>query len=225
MGVVPRNQAEKITYFQSHVDQFAAHAAEIGTTEAAVAELAARAEAARAAYAAAGAARQRARAATLDLKLALDALDAAGQSVLGQVRARAAVAGEAVYPVAQIRPPAKPSPLGPPGTPADFAVQLLTGGAVELTWKCRHPKGSSGTLYRIFRRTGVDGPFAYLGGDGRKRLVDATEPAGTARVTYRVQAVRSTAAGEAAEFSVEFGVAGGAAPAGMAVAEAARRAA
>ena len=42
-----------------------------------------------------------------------------------------------------------------------------------------------------------------------RSFVDATVPAGTPSVTYQVVAVRSTAIGVAAQFTVNFGVGGG----------------
>jgi hypothetical protein len=99
----------------------------------------------------------------------------------------------------------QPSPMPPPGTPNGFRVALLNDGSVELTWTCRNPTGSTGTVYHVYRRAAAGGAFAFLGATGRKRFADAAIPAGATALTYQVQAVRSTAVGPAARFNVNFG--------------------
>lgn len=104
-----------------------------------------------------------------------------------------------------------PAPRPAPGTPFKFVVTLQSDGSLMLGWKCNNPKGAGGTMYQVFRRVGTSGDFVYLGGSGKKDFVDATIPAGTSQVTYKIQAVRSTAIGEWAEYNVNFSV-GGTAP-------------
>jgi hypothetical protein len=60
-------------------------------------------------------------------------------------------------------------------------------------------------MYQVGRQIGSTGPFVYVGGSGEKKFVDETLPAGTASVTYRVQAVRSTKVGMVATHNVNFG--------------------
>jgi hypothetical protein len=106
---------------------------------------------------------------------------------------------------------AQPSPRPAPGTPFKFNVQLQSDGSLLLGWKCNNPKGASGTMYQVFRRTGSSGDFTYLGGAGTRSFLDDSIPAGTSLVTYRIQAVRSTSVGDWAEYNVNFGT-GGSAP-------------
>ena len=133
-----------------------------------------------------------------------------GAGIIRQVHVKATSAGDSVYSLAQIPSPATPSPLPAPGKPTDFSITLDALGALSLKWKCANPKGSSGTMYQIWRRIGPDGEFTHVGGSGTKRFVDETLPAGSTRVTYQIQAVRSTAVGPLARFDVNFGVMGGA---------------
>ncbi|MEZ0267772.1 MAG: hypothetical protein ACAI43_23825, partial [Phycisphaerae bacterium] len=120
---------------------------------------------------------------------------------------------------ALISPPARPAPIGPPGTPTNFKATLDAVGSLTLRWKCAHPKGAQGTMYAIARRiddhgagaggAGGQGGFVPLGTVGAKSFVDATLPAGAARVTYEIRAVRSTATGSAAQFPVSIGTRAG----------------
>lgn len=103
---------------------------------------------------------------------------------------------------------ATPTPRPAPGTPYKFTATLGADGALTLDWKCNNPRGSGGTIYQVWRRLGATGEFQYLSGSGTKKFVDGTIPAGTAQVTYRIQAVRSTAVGAWAEYAVNFGVSG-----------------
>jgi len=113
--------------------------------------------------------------------------------------------GDNVYFLAQIPPPATPSPVPAPGTPSDFAATLNPDGSLGLKWKCANPPRSTGTIYQISRRTGAAGAFVSVGGSGARTFVDAGVPSGVASVTYQIVAVRSTAIGVAAQFTVNFG--------------------
>jgi hypothetical protein len=97
-------------------------------------------------------------------------------------------------------------PVGAPGKPFLFRWTLTTIGSLDLQWKCKHPPGASGTTYKISRRINGESTFTFLGVTGRRRFSDVTVPAGTASVTYQVQAIRSTKVGEIADFNVNFGV-------------------
>jgi hypothetical protein len=163
---------------------------------------------AQAKLAAAIAAREAAKTATTDLRLAVRDMVGAGSDIIKQIRAKAATDGANVYVLAQIPPPAIPSPVPAPGTPTDFTAALNPDGSLKLRWRCPNPNRSQGTIYQVARRTGASGPFATLGATGVRSFDDPTVPAGVASVTYQVTAVRSTASGVAAQFTVNFGVSG-----------------
>jgi hypothetical protein len=205
MGIVPEKKTEKVAYFASKTTRWAAAAPDIGTTPAAVSDLAAKVTSARAKLAAADAAREAAKAATADADLAVAEMAHAGAAIIQQIRAKAAVDGEGVYILAEIPAPRDPSPLGPPGTPTDFRAALNPDGSLTLTWKCPNPPRAYGTIYQVDRRIGAGAPFASLTSVGTRSFTDTTVPAGAVGVMYRITAVRSTKVGLAAEFVVNFG--------------------
>jgi hypothetical protein len=139
--------------------------------------------------------------------LAVDELANAGGSVILRVRAKARIDGGAVYSAAQIRRPKNPAPIAAPGEPTSFQVQLQPGGLLKLTWKCRNPAGSQGTMYEI-QRSLAGGVFEFVGQVGVKKFIDTKIPAGTGCVTYRVTAIRTTRRGPSADHIVNFGVNG-----------------
>ncbi|MCC6951557.1 MAG: hypothetical protein IT433_08925 [Phycisphaerales bacterium] len=104
--------------------------------------------------------------------------------------------------------PATPGTTPPPGTPFEFTVGLLQNGALELKWKCSNPSGTVGTIYEVKRSIG-SGAFAFIGVSGVKMFTDETLPNGAMPATYQVTAVRSTARGNPAQFTVNFGIGGG----------------
>jgi hypothetical protein len=208
MAIVPEKKTERVAYYASKAVPWAASSVAIGTTAAAVTDLTAKVAAAQAKLAAAVAAKEASKNATADADLAVRDVAHAGAAIIQQIRAKAAVAGDAVYVLAQIPARATPAPLGPPGTPTDFKAALNPDGSLRLTWKCANPFGSNGTIYQVARRVGASGPggaFAPLTSVGTKSFTDATVPAGTASATYKITAVRSTTVGLAAEFVVNFG--------------------
>lgn len=103
--------------------------------------------------------------------------------------------------------PVRHTPTHPaaPGVASDFKATLTGMGELDLSWKCTNPTG--GTMYALYRAID-DGPDVYIGACGGKRYLDPI-PAGSAKVTYKIQARRSTAAGAWATFVVQIGVSPG----------------
>jgi hypothetical protein len=205
MAVVPSKQIEKVQYYQDHIAPFTTNATAIGITTTEVTDLDTKATAARAAYDAQQAAKQAAKTATEAFDNAANAMSVAGAAIIKKIRAKAEQTGNpAVYTLAQIPAPPTPTAKPAPGKPTDLTVQLNGNGSLMLKWKCPNPPGTSGTLYQIFRAVGA-GEFVYLGGSGQKSFQDNTVPAGATKLTYQIQAVRSTAVGEFAQFIINFG--------------------
>jgi hypothetical protein len=163
-------------------------------------------EAARAATIAQRMAEAAAESATLNLQIAIDDMATQGASMLLQIRAKAGMSGNSVYPLASISPPSKGSPIAKPGKPYRFSFTLDEDGAVYLKWKCTNPRGSAGTIYQIYRQVDGSGQMAFLGTTGKKQFVDMTVSQGTTTIVYKIRAIRSTKIGESATFNVNFGV-------------------
>ena len=212
MGVVPIRKIERVQFYEDHIAPFTTNATAIGLVTTEVTDLDTKTSAARAAYNEQQAARQAAKAATESFKNAANAVTVAGAALLKKIRAKAEQSGDPnVYVLAEIPAPAIPTPRAAPGTPSNLKVELDGNGALILSWKCPNPAGTSGTMYQIYRAVGAGTEFTYLGGSGEKNFTDTTVPAGATRLTYQIQAVRSTAVGMWAEFVVNFGTnAGGA---------------
>jgi hypothetical protein len=204
MSVVPKKSLEKIQWYENHIPTWETNFAAIGTTSAAVAALETKTQAARTAFDAQKVAQDAAKAATETYAQAVDQMSIVGSAILDQIRAAAKVTGPGVYPLAQIPAPATPTPVGAPGKPTDFAVELLVNGALSLKWKCNNPAGCTNVQYMVWRKIGT-GEFAFIGGCGSREFVDGTVPVGSAHITYQMQATRSTAVGPWAQFNVNFG--------------------
>ena len=209
MSVVPKKKIDMIEFYENHVGPWTTNAVAIGTSASAVTDLDTKTDTARAKWVARQAAQASAEAATIELNVAVEVMATAGAAIIKQVRAKAEMSGDGVYALAQIPVPATPSPVGAPGTPSNFKVQLRQDGTLDLRWKCANPAGCDGTMYQVYRRVGSAGEFTYLGGSGEKEFTDATVPAGASAITYKIQGVRSTAVGEWGEFNVNFGTGSG----------------
>lgn len=205
MSTVPKKPLDRVQFYENHLAPFTAHAVAIGTSAAAVTDLTTKTSAARDAYNARQAAMDAAQTATTAWHNAWLAMSTAGAAILLNIRSKAETDGPTVYELASIAPPPTPTPVGDPGKPTDFQVQIDETGAVMLKWKCPNPPGAQGTIYQIWRKIGTSGSFTYLVGVGEKKFIDETLPAPTACVTYKIQAVRSTRKGAWAQFMVSFG--------------------
>jgi len=214
MGIVPSDRLSRIEFYEAHITPWTTNAVAIGLTAGAVTAQAALTVAARAAYNAAEAARQASKAATqnfYDKVRAMHSNPGAGQDMIEIIKTTAQTKNDPnVYVLAQIPAPTSPSAAPAPGTSFDFTVGLLQNGAVELKWKCSNPIGTQGTIYEVKRKIGgsAAAPFEFVGATGVRTFVDETIPTGSSPCTYQVTAVRSTARGNPAQFTVNFGVGG-----------------
>lgn len=206
MRVIPKTAAKKISFIRSHLAAWTAHAEELGLSADEIAELNARLAAAQQAFDSQRAAQLAARSATLAFHGAAAALAKVGASAVLKIRATARGKDpRKIYPLASLPVPKKGSPIGAPGRPDDFHVQLRELGQLLLKWKCKHPRNSEGTVYEIWRS--IDGgEFTFLNVTGKKRYTDSTLPAGAKTATYRVTAMRSTRRGKAGGHVVNLGV-------------------
>lgn len=213
MSTVPSKPILKLAFYEAHIDPWNTSATLIGLVTTEVTALNAKAVAARAAYLAHVAAQDAAAAATLDFATKIRQLHnapGAGADMIRKIRTRAITTNDpGVYVLAAIPAPATPSPVGPPGTPTTFKATLNPDGSLKITFKCPNPAGSVGTIYQVARQLDGAGPFVPLTGTGSRSFIDASVPAGSSSVTYRIVAVRSTAVGDAGQFTVNFGTGAG----------------
>ena len=179
-----------VEWCQAHEAVFQTHATEIGLTEPQVAAFKAAREAASAALLAQEQAKQARKVATQAADTACTTLRSSAGDTVRLIRAFAESAPDPakVYGLAQIPPPAQPSPAPPPAKPTDLTVDLdPSGGALTLRWKAANPRGTSGTSYLVRRRLPGESQFAFIGVSGKKMIVDTTLPPGQDSVQYTVQ--------------------------------------
>ena len=210
MSTLPKGRHDRLEYFKTQLSFWEADPAAAGLTQQQV-------DAVREAVEQATASAQRQSTLQMQAQSATDAfnndiafLSRVGRSALLSIRA----AGEArgtprgddplVYIAAGILAPAKGSKLAPPGCPNDFKTCSLGNGELELSWQCKNPKNAKGTMYAVSRQCDGEGPFVSLGVFGQRRMIDNTLPAGTTRIIYRVQGVRSTREGPVATHLVSL---------------------
>jgi len=210
MGAYPTSpRADVLAWCQSHTAAWTANAAAIGLSPAQASAFSTATTALATAVANQNLARQASEVAT---QAAVDAY-AALKSVLGDnvrlIRAFAEVQVKpsVVYGLAEIPPPAAPTPMPPPGQPTDLLVTLTpASGNLLLRWKCGNPPGASGTSYVVRRRLPGESGFSFLGISGKKEFSDTTVTAGPDWVQYTVQGQRSDSTGPLSEvFIVNFG--------------------
>lgn len=213
MGVVPDNRLGKIEFYEAHTGPWTTNAAAIGLTPASVTALSTATTNARKAYNDHLAAQEAARAATqafYDKVRLMHSAPGAGADMIQTIKTFAQTTNNPnVYVLAQIPPPAAGGATPPPGTPFNFTVGLLQDGALELKWKCNNPSGTVGTIYEVKRQIGGGGAMTFVGATGVKTFTDDSLPSNASPCTYQITAVRSTARGNPAQFTVNFGMGGG----------------
>jgi len=212
MSIVPDNRVGKIEFYEAHNPVWTANAVAVGLLPASVTALVTATTNARKAYNDHLAAQAAAKAATnafYDKVRLMHAAPGAGADMIQTIKTFAQTTNNPnVYVLAQIPPPAAGGTTPPPGTPFDFTVGLLQDGSLELKWKCSNPSGTVGTIYEVKRSIG-GGALTFVGATGVKTFTDDSLPSNASPCTYQVTAVRSTARGNPAQFTVNFGMGGG----------------
>lgn len=210
MPIVPPGRIEKVQFYEAHLPPWTGNSTAIGLTAAQMTAFTDLVKDARTAFDVHQTALDASKAATEAFYNAVATMQTEGAGLIRTIKNKAESTNDPnVYVLAQIPSPATPTPVGPPGTPTDFRIELLQYGGLKLTFKCSNPSGSVGTIYEVKRRNGATGEFVYIGATGVKNFTDATLPSGLSSATYQITAIRSTASGNPAQFTINFGVGGG----------------
>lgn len=208
MSVLPKTRTELVTFCEQHVPVFTANAAAIGLTPAQVTAMDNLAKAARTKLTAQAAAKDAAKAATLQFYTAEDTLRDSIADLVRIIKTYAETTDNPnVYALAQIPPPSAPTQRPAPGQPTNIRVELLTGGAVAFTWKSTNASGG----YFVIRRrvAGTQDAFVIAGTSDRRSFTDTTIPAGGGPWEYAIQGFRTNVAGaESDHFILSLGAGG-----------------
>jgi hypothetical protein len=206
-NVLPKPIVARIQWAENHVAAFTTNAVAIGISAPIATDFQTKTENARAALQARDLAKQALTDRETELRLALDAVTTAGAAIVNTVHAKADMVGDSVYALASIPVPATPAPRPTPGTPTDFKVELGNDGSITLGWACAN-FGNPGTQYQVWRKIDAETNWRGMGATGERKFVDATIPAGSKTITYKIQATRTTGGGPFGVFVVNFGVDG-----------------
>lgn len=199
MPTIPSSCEQQINFFEQHVAIWANDPASIGLTSGIVTELNGLTQQARTAFVSVQAIRSESKATTTGFHTATDAMRALGGAAIDAIRAYAKTTGDdGVYEAAQIPPPDAPTPYPAPAAPADLKTSLDNNGNVNVTWRITQPAAGASVFTMVTRRLNGNGPFTLIGTTQGKQFTDTTVPAGTAEVTYQLQAM---AGGQTGPFS------------------------
>lgn len=200
-------RAQFLAWCQQHVEIFTEDFAQIGITSAQALAFATAVSTAAASEQAAGEARNAAKAATNTNTTNFSNLRRVTGDTIRSIRAYAELQGNpnAVYNLAQVPPPATPSPAGPPDQPHSIDALLKpSNGSITLTWKATNP--ASGTSYIIKRKMAGQNTFTILGVASGKSYTDTSLTAGIDSVQYTVTGTRAGIEGpESQVMLINFG--------------------
>lgn len=209
--ILPTSKAEFLAFCAAHTETWTDNAAALSLNPTAVTAWKAALGDAQIAFTAAEAARNAAKAATLNADTLIRGVRTTTAEFIRLIKNRAATSGDpdAIFALAEIDAPRPPSELPPPGQPFMLTADLNPNGSLTIRWKTNNPAGASGTSYFVQRRLGAQGSYAIVGGGTGRTFTDVTLPAGQASVYYTVQGVRGGVFGPTSEpLVVSFGIGG-----------------
>src|SRR5947209_815567 len=142
MAIVPDKKQDKISWYQSKITPWTTNATAIGVLASNVASLGTLTTTAQTALNAQTTAEAAFRTSVNVANDAVAAMATAGADLISAIRTKGRTGGNTVYDLAQIPPPAAPSPSGAPGKPSGFTAELNEGGTLTIKWKCASPGGN-----------------------------------------------------------------------------------
>lgn len=231
MPIIPDKKVEQLQFCESHWPVWTANAVGIGVSLPQCNTLKTLTQAARTAFDAAQNAKQAYHAAVTAQDAALRQAVTNAADLIRVIKGFAELTGnpDAVYSLAQIPPPASPTPAQPPGKPTSIAVTLEPTGAVTLSWEAANASAGSGGYFTLSRKLPGQAGFTILGAapgatteQRRMSFTDATIPTSAAGqgAQYIIQGQRGALVGDPSDaVTVQFGVdSNGAAFAGIKIA-------
>lgn len=186
--VTGKTRIEKIEFYEAHLQPWSDNMAVIGLDPGMVGSISALTAGARAAHGAALSARNASQAATQAFHDATAQMASYGSSLIATIRAKAQTSNDPlVYRLAEIPPPAAPSPAGPPTDAKNLRATGQNDGSILLAWD---GTVSNGQFFSVRRRLSGSPGWTNLGSVRVKSFVDPSVPAGTVAVEYQVFALR-----------------------------------
>jgi hypothetical protein len=221
MPILPDKKVEQLQWCESHWPIFTTNATLIGLSAAQATTFKGLTQSARTAFDAAQNAKQAYHAAVTAQNAALTLATANAQDLIRVIKGFAELTSnpDPVYALAQIPPPAAPTPAQAPGKPSNFSIALQPDGSITLTWEATDSSASSGAFFNVTRKLPGQTAFSSLGGTSgstsesrRMTFTDTSIPtsAAGAGAQYIVTGQRGTRIGEPSDaITVQFGTDGG----------------
>lgn len=203
----PKN--DQITWFENHIPLWSSSPSTYGITPAALLVVSNATTAARAAYIAAQNSKQATKNAVVFQDSQVETMLGVGRDLVNVIKAHIQNSNNpALWGQAGLTPPASPGTAPDPVAPYQLGASLDSQGNLIVKWKTSQPTGVSGVVY-FLRRSIDNGPFTLVHTTGEKEFIDASVPAGTASVSYAIQAKRGQKVSSWSEtLTVRFGQAG-----------------
>lgn len=185
--IVPTTQDGLLDWYSQHAPVWTVAAASIGLLPAQTTALSDLVTAAKTARDNRLNAAQAAKTATVAYNAALSNLGTFGAAMMATIRAYAeATDDEGVYQKADIPPPAKPTPAGPPVTPTEFTADPNADGTITLKWKGSVAQNGGFDLERS-----IDGgAYTAIKSTRSKTYLDKAIPMNSAMIVYRIYGTR-----------------------------------
>lgn len=197
MPVLPDTKLGQLEFFEAHKDLWMANAASIGIVPASMTAFKTQIAADRTAYDAMQVAREAGKASTQNFYNTHGTMLDTGRAFIAAIKAFAETSHNPnVYVLANIDPPAPPTPAPTPETPTDLVGAISPSGSVTLTWSATRSGATRGIFFLVERQRASETTWTPLGGVMEKAILDPNPGLGEGPVQYRVRAGRNTSYSE-----------------------------
>lgn len=191
MGLLPSSRIKRLNYFNSRVDTWVANATQIGLTPAQASAFKILVETALSKNLAAEQLRNQSKAATQSYYEAADDAITPGRAYLATIKAYAEATGNPnVYALAEVDPPAPPTPAPVPAVPENVVGTISPTGSVTLNWEATPSGASSGIFFLVGRKRGAETTYTVIGGTPLREFFDPAPDVCDGPVSYQVRAQR-----------------------------------
>ncbi|MCC6322385.1 MAG: hypothetical protein IT438_13230 [Phycisphaerales bacterium] len=191
MSELPQSRLARLQYFEAHYGLWQTNAVNVGISAATALSVKNATTACRAGFDSMMVARNAAKAATLNFYNLNNTLVDLGRGVISTIKSFAeSTSNPNVYVLADINPPAPPSPVPAPSTPLEFTGSVSPDGVVTLAWRPESSGPSSGVFFLLERKKIGEANYSVLGATMERNYMDPDADIGSGPVQYRVRAVR-----------------------------------
>lgn len=191
MPELPATRQGRLEYFEAHYGPWQSNAVAVGISTAQAGAIKTATQNCRTAFDAMIAARDAAKSATQNFYNLNNTMTDLGRTLISTIKSFAETTHNPnVYVLANVNPPAPPTPVPAPNTPTEFTGSVSPDGVVTLAWSATPSGPTSGVFFIAEKKRMSETAYTIVGATMERSIMDPEADVTHGPVQYRVKASR-----------------------------------